>query len=316
MKITEPGIYPGFPEVDYFADPCPAPSLTQSVAKILLEQSPLHAWHAHPRLNPDYQRDDDTKFDVGNAAHKLMIGRGKDLQVFDAPDWSATGMGKGAKTELHRQRDEARAAGKVAVLRKTVTRAERMVKAAREQLDLRGLGDLFTAGDGEVVTAWQENGVWLRQMIDWLTPDRLCFADYKTTDMSVAPHGLGRMMVSAGWHIQAAMGQRGLDLLYPEGRGGRQYLFVVQETTVPYCLNVVEIGTDALTVGRKQLDMAIDMWRQCFKIDRWPGYPLNIVKPELPGWFEQQVLDREIHDAAQARLPATNGRDAENLLAG
>jgi hypothetical protein len=47
-----------------------------------------------------------------------------------------------------------------------------MVKAAREQLALRGLGHLFADGDGEVVLAWQEGDLWLRQMIDWLSPDR------------------------------------------------------------------------------------------------------------------------------------------------
>jgi hypothetical protein len=47
-------------------------------------------------------------------------------------------------------------------------------------------------------------------MIDWLSDDRLIFADYKTTDESAAPAALARKMVNDGWHIQAAMGERGL----------------------------------------------------------------------------------------------------------
>lgn len=307
MRIEKPGIYTDFPEAAYFADPCPAPSLTQSVAKILLEQSPLHAWHAHPRLNPDYRRDDDTKFDVGNIAHKLMIGRGKDILVLEFDDWRT----KAAKE----QREVAAAQGKLAVLGKKFGLAERMVKAAREQLEHRELGDLFIKGDGEVVIAWREDDVWLRQMIDWLTPDRLTFADYKTTDMSAAPHGLGRMMVGAGWHVQAAMAARGLDALDPQGIHARRYYFVVQEATVPYALNVVQISPDALVMGGKMLDMAVAMWRACFARDRWPGYPAEIVTPDLPGWYEQQQLDREIHEAAQQRVPL-NDRHADNLLAG
>lgn len=298
-RISKPGLYPEISSADYFADPCPAPSLTQSMAKILLDQSPLHAWHAHPRLNPDFRADEDTKFDVGNVAHKLMIGRGKDIVVLDFDDWRT----KAAKEA----REAAAAAGKVAVLGKTVSRAERMVKAAREQLNHRGIDWLFSEfgdGQGEVVAAWQEGDIWLRQMIDWLTNDRCTFADYKTTDMSVAPHNLGRMMVNAGWHIQAAMGERGLDVLHPKSAGRRRYLFIVQEAEVPYCLNVVEIGEAALTMGRKQIDMAVDLWRACFKRDRWPGYPAEIVTPEMPGWFESQTLTREIeHHERKSAMP-------------
>jgi hypothetical protein len=224
-----------------------------------------------------------------------MIGRGKEIVVLDAfDDWRT----KEAKT----RREEAQAEGKLAVLGKHFAKADRMVRAAREQLDLRGLGALFRDGAGEVVTAWQEpSGFWCRQMIDWFGVGGLIFADYKSTDMVAAPHALGRMMSNAGWHIQAAMGERGLNAT--DGNVERRFLFVVQETDVPYALNVVELTAGPLTMGRKMLDMAFGVWGGCLAHDRWPGYPLEIVKPEFPGWAEQQWLDREIHEAAQQRAP-------------
>lgn len=307
MKIETAGIYPGFPEADYFADPCVKPSLTQSVAKILLDQSPLHAWHAHPRLNPDYRRDEDRKYDVGNIAHKLILGRGKNVVVLDFDDWRT----KAAKEA----REAAAADGKLGVLGKHFALADRMVIAAREQLEHRGLSHMFRDGDGEVVAAWQEGDIWLRQMIDWLTPDRLTFADFKTTEMNAAPHQIPRMMVNAGWPIQAAMGERGLNAIDPQNAGRRKFFFVVQETERPYCLNVVEITEGALTMGRKQLDMAVAQWRHCIEADRWPGYPPEIVRPEYPGWHETQVLAREIeHEDHQNERPAA--RDGEYLRAG
>lgn len=269
----------------YFRDPCKSPSLTQSIAKILLDRSPLHAWHAHPRLNPDWLADDPTKFDVGNVAHKLMIGRGKEIMVLDKfDDWRTT--------ESKELRADALAAGKNAVLGKTFARADRMVRAAREQLLLRGL-DLFRdgEGDGEVVLVWEEGGMWLRQMVDWLTTDRMIFADYKTTDMSAAPHGLGRMMVNAGWPIQAAMGEWGLNNL--AGHAPRRFLFIVQETQHPYCLSAVEMSEAAVTMGRKQLSAAFNIWTRCVTRDCWPGYPIDIVVPEYPGYAETHWLERE-----------------------
>jgi hypothetical protein len=77
----------------------------------------------------------------------------------------------------------------------------------------------------------------------------------------------------------------------------------VQEATVPYALNVVDVSGDALVMGGKMLDAASSAWSRCMRAGRWPSYPLDIVKPEFPGWAEQQWLDREIKDAARERLP-------------
>jgi PDDEXK-like domain of unknown function (DUF3799) len=303
FKIEKPGIYTDVPVADYFADPCPRPSLTQSVAKILIEKSPLHAWHAHSRLNPDYFPDNSTSYDTGNVAHKLLLKRGKDIEVVDGyDDW---------RTKVAKERPEmALNAGKIAVLGRTMERASNMVTAARIQLEMHGLHSLFDdrKGDAEVVLAWQEGDIWLRQMVDWLSYDRTIFCDYKTTDMSVAAHGLGRMMVNAGWPIQAAMAERGLKalkLLDDLGQIGheRRYLFVVQETEPPYCLNVVEMSDGAMTMGGKMLDMAVTIWRHCMANDRWPGYPPEVVTPEYPGWAESQWLEREVKDAARERMP-------------
>lgn len=290
MKITKPGLYFDVPTDAYFADPCPSPSLTQSVAKLLIDRSPRHAWQAHPKLNPDWKADDDRKFDVGNIAHALMIGRGKSIVVLDGfDDWRT----KAAKEK----RDEAAAEGKLAVLGKHFALADRMTRSAREQLDQRGLAHLFEKGNGEVVLAWCEDDIWLRQMVDWLTPALDTFIDFKTTDMSAAPHGLPRMMVNAGWPIQAAMAERGLDALDAQNAGRRQFLFVVQETEPPYLLNVVRISEYALTMGRKQLQYAVDIWRRCFAENRWPGYPSEIIVPDYPNWHENAWLEREVAES-------------------
>jgi hypothetical protein len=59
FKISRPGIYLDVAANDYHADPCPAPSFTQSIAKVLLEKSPAHARLAHPRLCPPVAADDE-----------------------------------------------------------------------------------------------------------------------------------------------------------------------------------------------------------------------------------------------------------------
>lgn len=286
--------------VAYHADPCPLPSFTQSIAKILLEFSPRHAWHAHPRLNPNYEEDADKKFDVGNVAHRLWLGAGKDYKIFDYDDWNASGGGKGAKTALHLARDAAREQGKVPILRHQFERAAEMVEAGKSQIrnntPLRGEFD-----HSELVLAWEEDGIWLRTMIDLVGGNFTQIDDFKTTDHSVAPHAIGRLMANAGWDVQAAMFERGLNHLDPENAGKRTYRFIAQEAFEPYCLTVQTMPESALFIGRKKLDYALDLWRHCLTTGIWPGYEPCMVSEPLPGWAEEAWLKREIVDEDRRR---------------
>lgn len=285
-KITAPGIYQDFPTVEYFADPCPVPSLTQSVAKILLDRSPRHAWLAHPRLNPNYQHTEDTKFNIGNAAHSLLIGRGKDLVVIDADDWRT----KDAKAA----RDDAHTAGKVAILAHQHETATAMVLSARGQLAaIPECAGAFLEGKGEAVVTWEEGGLWFRTMIDWLCDPTRIF-DLKTTGESAAPHEVAARMANGNWAIQAAIQERGLDRLDPGNAGRRKHYFVCQETDDPYALTVVEMPESVLTLGRAQLERAIGIWRQCIKTNTWPAYPAALQRPSYPAWAEARVMERMV----------------------
>ncbi|HEY8751629.1 MAG TPA: PD-(D/E)XK nuclease-like domain-containing protein [Tepidisphaeraceae bacterium] len=317
MKITEPGIYKGMLSDDYFADCCPEPSLSQSVAKILIEQSPLHARQAHPRLAVPVEHEEEEageKYEkamaIGNAAHLIMMGRGKKLAIIDAQDFRA----KVAQTD----KAAAIQRGEEPILRKHYFTAHAMTLAANLQLaSIPGCEKAFKEGDGEVVIANCEDGLWLRSMIDWITPDLREVWDLKTSGMSASPYATGKMMASAGWHLQAAMHERILNAIDPEGAGRRKFRYVAQENEQPYALTVNEIGEAALTIGRKQIDYAVNMWRRCLECETWPAYPLRIIRPELPGWAETSWINREIHEY-EADVAGFDRKDFDprNLMAG
>lgn len=293
--MLSPGIYTDMSSADYFADPCEKPSLTQSIAKILLERSPLHAWHAHPRLGGKVNGPEDyvAAQAIGNAAHKLLLERGKDIVVIEADNFRTK--------QAQETRDAVSAEGKVPILAKHHGRALAMVKVAKAQLGRLGLADFD--GNTEAVIAWEEDGCWFRSMIDKLSASRTLILDYKTSGMSCAPHGLGRMLADAGWDIQAAMHERGLNALHPESAGRRRHLFVAQENVEPYALTIAQISEGILTMGRKKLAAAVNVWRRCKAADNWPGYPSEIVVPDYPDWAESQWLDREETEFA----PTTRG---------
>jgi hypothetical protein len=298
--MNKPGIYFDVPVAGYFADPCPVPSLTQSIAKILADEkrAPAHAWQCHPRLNPDFEPDDSTKYDIGNVAHSLLIGRGKEISVIDFDDW----RGKAAKEA----REEGAKAGKLVVLRKQFDRAADMVVAARKQLDARGHESAFSDGRGEVMITWQEDQTWFRSLIDWMGMSPT-YHDYKTTALSCAPRAVEERPGELGWDIQAAMHERGLDVLDPNNAGRRVFYFVAQEDYPPYALNIVEMSESDMTLGRKKLDMAVDIWRRCMASNIWPAYPPEVVLSRPRGWTETRWLERE---AEYAERPPVNALEA------
>jgi hypothetical protein len=307
FKITEPGIFLDVPAADYHADPCPAPSLTQSVAKVLLEKSPAHARLAHPRLAPPVAADDEepekyvSAQAIGDAAHALLIGRGKTLAVADFDSW----RGK----EPQKFKADAVAAGKLPILTKHMARAYGMVEAARKQMDDAGHHLAFeqeSESAGEVVIAWKEDGLWLRSMIDWMwTVQRpLVVYDFKTSGLSCAPHAVEDRPSVMGWDIQAAMHERGLDAIDPTNAGRRKHYYVNQENEAPYALTVVEISEADLTMGRKKLRMAEDIWRRCMISGEWPLYPAETVLSRPRGYLETKWLEREVaHDDRKQRAP-------------
>lgn len=292
MKITSPGIYRDFDGPSYFSDPCPEPSLSQSIGKLLVDRSAWHVANMHPRLiNSDPDSDDEAEKYVkaqaiGNAAHSIMLGRGKEVDVLEYNDFRTK--------EAKFARDMAEKAGRVVILEKHMTNVEQMVAAALSQLKRHEDHDAFTMGAGEVVIAWEEDGIWFRSLIDWLHDDLRTVDDYKTTGMSVAPHVLGLRAEAGGWHIQAAFIERGLDVLDPNGAGRRKYRWVAQENSKPHALNVMHMDEHWLTMGRKHVDAAVSRWKHAMSSGKWQGYPHRGIVPEYPGFKESKFLEREL----------------------
>lgn len=292
MRIDQPGVYEISAE-DYHADPCPAPSLSSSMAKIIYNRTPLHAWKAHPRLNPNFEADTADKFDMGSAAHALILGDPKHFEIIDAADWRTK--------EAKAARDAARAAGKIPLLTEQWDRVNTMVTFGLTQLahhgDARGA---FTKGKPEQTLIWQEDGIWCRARLDWLPESGSIFHDYKSTDASASPDAWQRILFSLGFDIQAAFYRRGIRALglceNPE------FKFIVQETDDPFALCVIGLMPGAIDLAdSKKVAEAIRRWKWCLTNGRWPGYPNRTCYVDAPAWHETEVLAREVRDDDAAK---------------
>lgn len=317
MNITIPGIYPDFDEAAYHADCCPEPSLNQSIVKVLIGQSALHARMEHPRLAPPAAEDEEPEKYVkaqaiGNAAHATLIGRGKTLAIGEFDAWTT----KDAKAF----KADALASGKTPILQKHMTVAHQMVLAARLQLSAianvePAMDAAFREGYGEVVVAAETDGIWLRSMIDWMVSPTL-LVDFKTTALSVEPHAIPNLMANAGWPIQAAMQERILDLVDPDNAGRRRFFFVAQENYEPFALTVHELPEGTMTMGRKMLERGEALWRRAITTGQWPGYAPVVHQPHYPAYVENKWLEREIEDADAERARTVPRLDPMIMTAG
>ena len=60
-------------ESEYRADPLSVPSLSASIAKVLIMESPAHAYDIHPKLG-NRARKPSAAMDEGTLIHTLLLG--------------------------------------------------------------------------------------------------------------------------------------------------------------------------------------------------------------------------------------------------
>ena len=279
-----PGIH-DIPQKDYLADPCPAPSLSSGIAAILVTQSPKHAWQAHPRLNPQYAPEEDTKFDRGTAAHELLLGGDNRIVTVEADDWRT----KAARE----QRDAIRAEGKLPLLAHHFEAVQKMVEIAKLAVnscpDLEGYG--LNAGKAEQTLIWQEDGTWCRGRLDWLSNDRKLILDYKSTSGSAEPNAWVRTLLGMTGELQPAFYVRGNAAT--GGPDESKFVFLVQENEPPYAVSFVGMPPTFIDLGERKMAHAVSLWRQSLATGQWPAYPNRICWTEPPVYAVAQWDEKE-----------------------
>ncbi|WP_425832628.1 PD-(D/E)XK nuclease-like domain-containing protein [Streptomyces fractus] len=274
VPITEPGIYDMSNE-EYHSHRY---ALSSSGARRLLAPScpAIFRWEQDNPQSPK------KTFDIGNAAHHLVLGEGPDLCLVDHERWDTTV----AKAEVK----EARAAGAVPLKRAEYEQVHAMAEAIRQHPIASLLFDP-ERGTPERSLFWRDErtGVMCRARLDWL-PDprdgRLIIPDYKTC-RSAEPDALAKAMHEYGYHQQDdwyRRGARALNLAGPDAA----FVFVCQEKTAPYVVTVFEADVFARRIGAARNRRALQVFAECTASGRWPAYHDDIVPLPLPTWAEKR----------------------------
>jgi hypothetical protein len=285
--ITKAGVYT-VTAAEYHQDPVETPSLSASIATILIQQSPLHAKYAHPRLTANPTREEAAHLDIGSICHGLILEGENIAVVIDAENYR--------KKAAQEARDAARLAGKSPILAKEMFEVKAMMENCLTQLAKHSnpyVRDAFVKGKGEQTIIWKEpNGVWCRSRLDWMHTTYPIIYDYKTSGRSAHPQNISRLAAASGWCLQEAFYRRGYKALCGDD-SEPDFFFVCQENYRPYALTVFEVSPQDRTLAEAQVEYAIQTWGDCLKNDTWPSYSEKVERITSPAYVEMQWMERE-----------------------
>jgi len=284
LTITEPGLVDGMPDDVYHGDPVPSGSLSASGAKKLLPPS----CPAKFRYEQDNPPEPKKTFEFGHAAHRLVLGRGVPIKVI--PDDVADSRGGWTTTAAKALVAEARENGQTPLKPEEWDTVQAMAAAIKAHPVASRLFDP-ARGKAEQSAFWvdEASGIWRRARFDFLPHvvegRRLIIPDYKTA-VSAERDKFARAASDYGYHQQAAWYLDAIKAL--KGEEDAVFVFVVQEKTAPYLVNVIQLDHNAIAIGDLLNRRAINTYARCVAEDHWPGYSDDVQLAQLPAYYERQ----------------------------
>lgn len=313
----------GVPHAEYHRDAFHdgPPALSRSIACKLLNESPLHAWAAHPRLGGCARADDTAASDLGSLIHGFLLGEAQEVEIIRVHT-NKNGIGPTVPAENWRTkeaqelRDAAREAGKMPLLEHVYEAALAIVDPLRNQLDEVTEG-AFSEAAKEVTALWESGGVLCRARMDALHLGRGLILDLKFL-ANAHPADFGRSMLKAGYDMQMASYIEAVAAVHPELADSLRFQFLLVEvnvkTRIPirlgdrFIITAPQIGASMLTRGQARWENARDRWRACLESGNWPAYetPEPIEAPDV-----MQAVGAGL--SCEEKIDALFGEEEESL---
>lgn len=225
-----------------------------------MRKSPLHYWH----LMHDTPKEDTAAMKFGRAVHSRLLEPVEfSANYAVAPECDRrTKEGKAIWAELMESGKEVISASDM----EAITGMENEFPA-----------DLIACAQTEVPLFWTDNetGVECKGRLDAITEDYVI--DYKTTT-NAATDAFMREALRYGYDLQAAMY---LEAARANGYHPKGFIFIAQEKTAPYLVNVLHAGDAFIDRGLWIMRDLLAKYKECRDSDVWPGYGVNeLILPE------------------------------------
>lgn len=225
-----------------------------------MRKSPLHYWH----LVHDTPREDTAAMKFGRAVH---------CRLLEPVEFSAQ---YAVAPECDRRTKEGKA-----IWADLIASGKEVISAA-DMDSIRGMEREFPAhlirdAQTEVPLYWvdPETGVECKGRLDAITEGYVI--DYKTTS-NAATDAFMREALRYGYDLQAAMY---LEAARANGYNPKGFIFIAQEKTAPYLVNVLHAGEAFIDRGLWIMRDLLAKYKECRDSDSWPGYGENeLILPE------------------------------------
>ena len=172
-----------------------------------------------------------------------------------------------------------------------LARAQAQALAVRSQPDLAAL---LAEGRPEVSAFWldEQTGELCKCRPDWVSPagDGVILVDGKTC-RDASPEGFGRAIWNLSYHLQAAWYTDG----YERASGLKVYgfVFAAVESDWPHVAAGYMLGDDVLDAARRENRRLLNLYAECRRTGKWPGYTAGINLINLPAWAQRQLETNE-----------------------
>jgi hypothetical protein len=264
--------------------------LSPSIAQILNEESPLHAWTIHRKLG-NRPRPSTAPMEQGKIIHALLLEEGDKIAIVEADSFRT----KVAKEE----RDSARSMGLIPVLSTKIADYQGVVDKIKASLFDGGVN--LVDYDSEVLMEWEEpasdgTDVKCKGYLDLISKDDTKIIDIKTLPSGRAHPELcaGRLLKTAGV-IQAKAYPSAVEALHFELAGRVSMSFFFCELTDPFDVVEITMGGTMQEIAELRWSRAIDTWARCVEKNEWPGFgDKGPVRVEAPGWAMSRELEKDL----------------------
>lgn len=293
------GLHFDVPADRYHNDPCPTPSLSASVAKLVLS-SALKGWQAHPRLGGGLEEDEDEPDAPrarGSIVDQLIFGGGPEIVECDFKDWR--------KKVAKEAREEAYARGALPVLAHKLAKYREAAEAIKATLTAKlarnGYENVFEMGRSQVTMIWKSPAGGYRRgrtdylllLPDWEAPTSYLILDLKNS-YDASPAGAERSMNNFDAQIQRASYVDGIETLFPQLTGRGEMWFMFAEHTPPFDGTINRCSGEGRELGEHQWRRAGRTWDECVAKDVWPGYPDTVLDVAPRPYMLQQDEEQQL----------------------
>lgn len=247
FEVTKPSLLMDVPESVYHAGgvQTPGPQTSQSALKRLIPPSTPREFQ-HQLITPRAPR---RVFDVGHAAHALVLGVGAEFTA--CPRQLLDAGGRMSRTVAKEWEREEREAGRTPLHPDDYDAVHRMADAILAHPEA---GELFTDPQRRAeVSAFCEitPGLWLRARFDLLGGN---LTDFKTS-ANPRPEKFRKSAWDLGYHVQDEAYRRAWEAV--TGQPAAPMRFVVVGKEAPHLVGIYQLDAEFRRLGAEHLDTSI-----------------------------------------------------------